>query len=103
MTQKNTHNLKTLAKAGMFALCAGISLYVFQVSFLTEQAYRISSLERDIAQTQEHLRTLSITNTKSFSHQELGEIASSLKFTRADRIVYLRLSDSTVAQALDRF
>ncbi|MDP3982377.1 MAG: hypothetical protein Q8P70_02445 [bacterium] len=94
--------LPLITKLGMVALCGSILLYVFQVSFLTQQAYHISSLERDIAKTQEHLKTLYVSNTKSLSHTELQEMAEQRQFTRAERIVYLRLSDSTVAQALQQ-
>lgn len=73
-------------------------VYVLQVNFLTQSAYRISEQELTIARLTQANGILKAKGVQTLSFQTLEELAKELEFEKVNTIGYIKLLNSTVAQ-----
>lgn len=73
-------------------------LYVLQINFLTQSAYRIAEQELAIVHLIEANNILKIRGVQTLSFQTLEELAQELSFEKVNRIGYIKILNSAVAQ-----
>lgn len=73
-------------------------LYLVQIQILTQSAYRISEYELSISKLVEANSALQSQKVQTFSFQTLEGLAGQLGFEKVDRIGYIKILSTAVAQ-----
>lgn len=88
------HPLKGTVLLGAF-LAGLLTLYIFQVNALTAQVYHMGDQEKHLGQLKEQNLHL----VPSFTRTQMEELAQLLQFERVQKVSYLRVLGSAVAEA----
>lgn len=75
-----------------------LALYLVQIQMLTQSAYRISEYELSISKLVESNSVLQSQKVQTFSFQALESLAGQLGFEKVDRIGYIKILSTAVAQ-----
>ncbi len=95
--KKNKTKKKYLNKARLFVILTLTFLYIFQVTEMTKDLYKIRSYDRKISQIYEESRRAEYGFLKSNSITKTEELVKNNNFVRAKEVHYINLSDFEIA------